>query len=124
FTPEALQQRTDDIFAHHAPRHEITWHGGGRPFLSPARALRRAVASAIEAETGAPPALSTGGGTSDGRYIAPTGAEVIELGPVRETIHKANEQVALADLVALERIYAAALKSLFAAAETVVHASD
>lgn len=118
FTPETLQRRATEIFTRHATRHKIAWHESGRPFLSPGGALRAAVAAAVEAETGAAPVLSTSGGTSDGRYIAPTGAEVIELGPVRETIHKANEHVALADLAALDRIYAAVLESLFASAET------
>lgn len=116
--PEALQRRAAEIFARHAPHHEIAWHGSGRPFLSPDGPLLAAVVAAVEAETGAAPLLSTGGGTSDGRYIAPAGAEVVELGPVRETIHKANEYVALADLAALDRIYAAVLESLLSTSST------
>src|SRR5699024_1034297 len=107
-----IQARVAEICARHAPRHEFAWHESGGPFRSPAGALRRAVVDAIEAETEAPPALSTGGGTSDGRFIAPAGAEVVELGPVRDTIHKANECVALADLAALARLYSAVLKTL------------
>ncbi|MGH8225528.1 MAG: succinyl-diaminopimelate desuccinylase [Gammaproteobacteria bacterium] len=115
FEPDELQQRVAEIFTRHAPQHEIVWRDSGRPFLSPAGALRRAAIAAIEAETGAAPALSTGGGTSDGRFIAPTGAEVVELGPVRDSIHKANEHVAIADLAALTRIYGAVLDALLAA---------
>ncbi|MGH8162179.1 MAG: succinyl-diaminopimelate desuccinylase [Gammaproteobacteria bacterium] len=110
--PKTLQTQAEAIVARHAPRHEIRWRDGGQPFLSPAGALRAAVASAVKAEIGTAPAASTGGGTSDGRFIAPTGAEVVELGPVRKSIHKANEQVALDDLAALARIYAGVLETL------------
>jgi succinyl-diaminopimelate desuccinylase len=108
----SLKEKVEAIFAAHAPRHDIAWRDSGRPFLSPPRALRRAVITAIEAETGAPPELSTGGGTSDGRFIAPSGAEVIELGPPRGSIHQANEQVALADLAALVRINEDVLRAM------------
>ena len=114
--PDSLQERVTAIFSRHAPRHDIAWRDSGRPFLSPVGALQTAVIAAIENETGKPPVLSTGGGTSDGRFIAPTGAEVVELGPVRESIHKANEHIALADLAALTRIYATALDALLARA--------
>ena len=64
-----------------------------------------ATIAAIRAETGLEPELSTSGGTSDGRFIAPTGAQVIELGPLNATIHQINERVATADLERLSRIY-------------------
>jgi succinyl-diaminopimelate desuccinylase len=114
--PGELQRRTAEIVARHAPRHEIAWRDSGRPFLSRSGALRGAVSSAIAAETGIAPKYSTGGGTSDGRFIAPIGAEVVELGPRRGPIHKANEYIALADLAALTRMYAALLESLLAPA--------
>ena len=110
--PETLQSRVEAIFARHAPRRAVEWRDSGRPFLCAPGALRRAVIAAIGAETGTAPALSTGGGTSDGRFIAPGGTEVIELGPPRASIHKANEHVALADLAALVRIDGAVLDRL------------
>ncbi len=116
FDPETLKARSETIIERHAPRHEIRWRDGGRPFLSPAGALRATVIGAIKADTGAEPALSTGGGTSDGRFIAPAGAEVVELGPVRDSIHKADEWVALDGLAALVRIYAGVLETLLAPA--------
>jgi succinyl-diaminopimelate desuccinylase len=115
-TPDEIRRRVERIFTVHSPRHKIIWRDGGRPFLSFNGALRQATIAAIEAETGTPPALATGGGTSDGRFIAPTGAEVVELGPVRESIHKANEYVTLADLATLARIYSHVFESFFAAA--------
>lgn len=110
--PGEIQQRVETVFARRARQHAIAWRDGGRPFLSPEGKLRRAVADAVRAELGVPPACSTGGGTSDGRFVAPTGAEVVELGPVRASIHKVNEHVAVADLAALGRIYAAVLQAL------------
>ena len=68
-----------------------------------------AAVAAIRAETGLAAELSTSGGTSDGRFIAPTGAQVIELGPLNSTIHKVNERVAIADLEQLSRIYESVL---------------
>jgi succinyl-diaminopimelate desuccinylase len=83
----------------------IEWRNAGDPFLTKPGRLTNAAAAAIEAETGLVPELSTSGGTSDGRFIAPYGIDVVELGPLNETIHKVNEAVAVDDLIALERIY-------------------
>ena len=77
----------------------------GEPFLTEPGTLTDAVAAAVRAETGLDPELSTSGGTSDGRFIAPHGIDVVELGPLNATIHKVNEEVAVDDLLALERIY-------------------
>jgi succinyl-diaminopimelate desuccinylase len=85
--------------------YEIAWRVAGEPFLTSAGALTPAVRAAIQEETGLDPLLSTSGGTSDGRFIAPYGVEVVELGPINETIHKVNEEVLVADLERLERIY-------------------
>jgi succinyl-diaminopimelate desuccinylase len=85
--------------------YEIRWRNAGEPFLTSPGTLTEAVAAAIRAETGLTPELSTSGGTSDGRFIAPYGIDVVELGPLNATIHKVNEEVAVEDLVALERIY-------------------
>jgi succinyl-diaminopimelate desuccinylase len=93
-------------------QYELEWRLSGPPYLTPPGELVAATAAAIRAETGLEPQLSTTGGTSDGRFIAPTGAEVIELGPLNATIHKVNERVATADLERLSRIYQGLLSRL------------
>ncbi len=110
--PGDLQTRVEDILSHHTREHGISWHDSGRPFLSPEGRLRAAVIEAIEAELGSPPHLSTGGGTSDARFIAPTGAEIIELGPPRESIHKIDEHVSVADIELLTRLYGRIIESV------------
>jgi len=110
--PGDLQTRVEDILARHAREHGISWRDSGRPFLSPEGQLRTAVIKAVEAELGGPPHLSTGGGTSDARFIAPTGAEIIELGPPRDSIHKVDEHVRLSDIETLARLYGRIIESL------------
>lgn len=110
--PGDLQQKVEEILARHAEQHAVAWRDSGRPFLSPAGRLRQAVVAAVTEELGRAPECSTGGGTSDGRFIAPAGAEIVELGPVRDSIHKPNERVAIADLAALARMYAAVATKL------------
>ena len=83
----------------------INWTLSGNPFLTPKGDLTHAVSRAIESNCGYAPELSTSGGTSDGRFIAPTGTQVTELGPCNATIHKINECVAVADLEVLQHIY-------------------
>ena len=85
--------------------YEIRWRNAGEPFLTQPGKLTEAVTAAVVAETGLEPSLSTSGGTSDGRFIAPHGIDVTEIGPINKTIHKVNEEVAVDDLLALERIY-------------------
>jgi succinyl-diaminopimelate desuccinylase len=75
-----------------------------------------AVAGAVRAHAGVEPELNTGGGTSDGRFIAPTGAQVLELGPVNATIHKIDERVRAADLDTLSAVYEQVLRALLAPA--------
>ena len=77
----------------------------GEPFLTKPGALLSAVQESILSVTGFNPEVSTGGGTSDGRFIAPTGAQVVEIGHVNKTIHQCNEQVKLNDIALLTRIY-------------------
>ena len=84
----------------------------GLPFLTASGDLVAATVSAVEQVRGITPRLETTGGTSDGRFIAPTGAQVIELGPINATIHKINECVAIADLTQLTEIYHALLVNL------------
>ena len=95
-------------------QYDLDWTLSGLPFFTAPGTLVAAAQAAIRAETGQDAELSTSGGTSDGRFIAPTGAQVIELGPLNATIHKANEQIAVADLDTLSRIYETLLVHLLA----------
>lgn len=109
-TVAGLRRAVEDAFA--GVPCELEWHLSGEPFLTKPGALLEAVRSAIHAELGVDVATSTSGGTSDGRFIAPGGTEVVELGPVNATIHKRNECVALADLGPLARVYGAIAERL------------
>ena len=121
-TVDALQTRTQQLIdAGLAPAelrsgqhfsHRLQWRLAGRPFVSTPGRLATAVSSAVNHECGYCPELSTAGGTSDGRFIAPTGAEVIELGPVNASIHQVNERVAVADLCTLSRVYEHILRTM------------
>jgi succinyl-diaminopimelate desuccinylase len=109
---EDLQQRTENIFDSHALDYSLTWHLSGAPFLTAGGKLLSSVRDAIRDELGIETEASTGGGTSDGRFIAPAGAEVIEFGPVNATIHKIDECVAVEDLRRLSATYQAILSRL------------
>lgn len=113
-TAEQLQQRVKAILDRHQLRYEIEWTLSGLPFLTAAGELVDAVSAAIASETGQQTELSTAGGTSDGRFIAPTGAQVVELGPLNTTIHQVNERVPADSLAMLSRIYRAMLVPLLA----------
>ena len=97
--------------------YDIRWHESGRPFLTDSGDFCDLVAACIERELGIDPERSTSGGTSDGRFIAPTGAQVVEFGPCNESIHRVNENVALDELDALSRVYRRIVES-FNQAET------
>lgn len=84
---------------------DIAWHRSGEPFHTAEGSLRAAVREALRSELDAVPDENTGGGTSDGRFIAPLGAEVVEFGPINASIHQVNERIALADLERLPAIY-------------------
>jgi succinyl-diaminopimelate desuccinylase len=102
-----LRERCEAILTRHGVDFTIEWHLSGEPFLSTADGtLRRVVVAACRDRFGVEPEQSTGGGTSDGRFIAPLGAEVVELGPVNATIHKVDESIDLAELEQLPAIYA------------------
>ena len=113
-TVDVIQQRVNGILSDAGLDYALDWHLSGEPFLSRAGALLRAVDASVREVTGLTPEPSTGGGTSDGRFIAATGAEIVELGPVNATIHQVDECVAVDELVALEAIYAGILQRLFA----------
>ncbi|MGR9087707.1 MAG: succinyl-diaminopimelate desuccinylase [Gammaproteobacteria bacterium] len=100
-----IKRRTTAILDKYGFDYDIQWRLSGNPFLTEKGALIDAAHAAIEQATGHETRDDTGGGTSDGRFIAPTGAEVIELGPINESIHKVNENIALGDLELLSAIY-------------------
>lgn len=104
-TDEALKRRTEKILEKHQLQYDIHWKLSGQPFLTAPGDLVNAAAKAIKTVTGIDTQLSTSGGTSDGRFIAPTGAQVLELGPVNATIHQYNECVAIEALDQLSEMY-------------------
>ncbi len=98
----------------HGIDYQLRWHLSGEPFLTKSGELIDKVCQAVSEQTGNSPALSTDGGTSDGRFIAPAGTDVVELGPVNASIHKVNEHVRIADVVALTAMYRRTLELLLA----------
>ncbi len=104
-TENELKSRTEMLLQAHKLDFEIHWRLSGQPFLTPEGKLVAAARDAIRTELGRETVLSTAGGTSDGRFIAPTGAEVVELGPLNSTIHQVNECVAEEHPAALSRVY-------------------
>jgi succinyl-diaminopimelate desuccinylase len=114
-TEADLRQRTEAVLERHGLDYELQWVLSGQPFLTDRGALVDATVAAIKAETGRDTQLSTAGGTSDGRFIAPTGAQVVELGPVNATIHKVDEHTSVAELNVLTGIYRRLLENLLAA---------
>lgn len=109
---ETIKQRVADLLNKEKLNHEIQWHLSGEPFLTTAGKLIAVVSDSVEKVTGIVPERSTAGGTSDGRFIAPTGTEVVEIGPCNTTIHKANECIRIDDLDKLSAIYQAILERL------------
>jgi succinyl-diaminopimelate desuccinylase len=114
-TIEELQARVHALLDRHDLEYEIHWTIGGRPFLTPRGTLVDVLVDSIRAVTGIEPALSTSGGTSDGRFIADICPQVVELGPVNASIHKVDEHIAIDDLEPLSDIYRQALERLLPA---------
>ena len=104
-THTELRRRVTEILDRGQLRYELEWTHSGSPFLTRAGELVDAARAAIHELAGIEPTLSTSGGTSDGRFIAPTGAQVLELGPLNASIHKIDECVSVADLDLLSNIY-------------------
>jgi succinyl-diaminopimelate desuccinylase len=111
-TADDLTAKVEAILDHHQVDYDINWTYNGLPFLTASGALVDACLAAIKATNGTVSQLSTAGGTSDGRFIAPTGAQVVELGPCNATIHKLNECVKVIDLEQLTQVYLAILSRL------------
>lgn len=111
-THERIEQRVAEILDRHGLNYEIEWTLSGKPFLTAAGELVEAAQTAIMEIAGYESELSTSGGTSDGRFIAPTGAQVLELGPLNKTIHQVDECVAVDDLDLLSSIYQRMLEQL------------
>lgn len=102
---DSLRDRTETIVRKHSPDFEAQWRVSGAPFVTQRGALIDAARAAINTVTGLDPTLSTAGGTSDARFIAPLGTEVVEIGPVGASIHQIDEHVRIADLNRLATIY-------------------
>ena len=109
-----LRQRTEAILDAHGLEYDIQWGLSGHPFLTPTGELVAAAVDSILSVTGIDTQLSTAGGTSDGRFIAPSGAQVVELGPVNASIHKLNEEVHAPDLPRLTAVYRGIMERLLA----------
>jgi len=111
-TQESLRERFEEVLRRHRLDYSLAWKLGGKPFLSSKGRLIEVVSGAVRAHTGRTPELSTGGGTSDGRFLIDICPEVVEFGPVNATIHKLNENIALEELAVLPRIYLDVLRAL------------
>ena len=111
-THEELRNRVESILDNYQLSYDIEWKLSGEPFLTPKGKLLETVVVSVKEITGNDPEISTSGGTSDGRFIAPTGAEVVELGPVNASIHKIDECVKVDDLETLSNIYEQILRQL------------
>ena len=97
----------------HRLQYELQWTLIGEPFLTPRGPLVDALAAAVQAVAGVQPALSTSGGTSDGRFLARLAREVVEFGPLNESIHKIDEHVRIADIEPLSAIYERTILSIW-----------
>ncbi len=111
-TEASLRTRFEDVLRKHRLDHAVTWTLGGKPFLSSKGRLIEAVQRAVQAHAGRGPQLSTGGGTSDGRFLIEICPEIVELGPVNASIHKLNEHIELSALELLPKIYLDTLRNL------------
>jgi succinyl-diaminopimelate desuccinylase len=111
-TEEALKTRVHEVLDAHGLEYELAWSLSGAPFLSPRGGLVDVVREAVRAVTGVTPALSTSGGTSDGRFLAVVSREVVEFGPASASIHGIDEHVTLADIGPLSQVFEQVLERL------------
>jgi succinyl-diaminopimelate desuccinylase len=113
-TEEDIKHRVRAILDRHGLKYELSWRLSGAPFLTPGAELIEATQRALEQVVGKRARPDTGGGTSDGRFIAPTGAQVVELGPLNGSIHKIDEHTPVVDIDTLSRVYEGVLVNLLA----------
>jgi succinyl-diaminopimelate desuccinylase len=113
-TVPGLKSVVEDILRRHHINYSLEWFVSGLPFLTTAGQLSQAACRAVEEQLNLTPKLSTGGGTSDGRFIAPMGAQVVEIGVINSTIHKVDECVLIADIDRLHCLYFRILELLLA----------
>ncbi|HYU70868.1 MAG TPA: succinyl-diaminopimelate desuccinylase [Burkholderiales bacterium] len=113
-SPEGLEQRVRSVLDRHGLDYDLEWSLSGSPYLTPRGKLVETLSAAIREVTGATPEVSTTGGTSDGRFVAEVCPEVVEFGPVNASIHKINENVDLAAIEGLRKIYFGLLERLLA----------
>ncbi|WP_440863500.1 succinyl-diaminopimelate desuccinylase [Symbiopectobacterium purcellii] len=113
-TDDMIKARVAALLDRHQLNYTLNWNLSGQPFLTPPGDLVDAVVTSVEHYSEITPELLTNGGTSDGRFIAQMGAQVVELGPVNATIHKVDECVSAADLQLLSRIYQRIMEQLIA----------
>jgi succinyl-diaminopimelate desuccinylase len=118
-TLAGLKSTVEEILTRHKVRYTLDWHLSGEPFYTRPGRLVAGVAAAVRQVSAREPVLSTSGGTSDGRFIALMGAEVVELGVPNPTIHKVNENVRLADIDTLHRMYLQVLRTLLGPATRI-----
>jgi succinyl-diaminopimelate desuccinylase len=111
-TDADLRHRVEEILQRHGVNHQTQWILSGQPFLTRGTALIDSVRQAVKEELGVEANPSTTGGTSDGRFIAPTGTQVVELGPLNQTIHQIDECISVDDLGRLSRVYRRILENL------------
>ncbi len=111
-TDQAIRSRIEDILDEHQLDYTLDWALSGQPFLTPGGKLVEAAKQAVKSVCDIEAELSTAGGTSDGRFIAPTGAQVVELGPVNDSIHKIDENINITELERLTEIYTDILQRL------------
>jgi succinyl-diaminopimelate desuccinylase len=113
-TVPQLRETVEAILTKHGVRYTLEWYVSGEPFYTAPGALSAAATEAVRAIIGKAPVLSTGGGTSDGRFIAPMGAQVVELGVTNASIHKVNECVRIEEIDLLHAMYRGVLERLLA----------
>ena len=114
WSAQKLETEIETVLKRHDLEYAIHWHRGGEPFYTPEGRLRSVAREVLGRFAGAPPEESTAGGTSDARFIAPLGAQCIEVGPVNASIHKVDENVSVADLEALPDLYLQLIERLLA----------
>ncbi|MBB3277477.1 MULTISPECIES: succinyl-diaminopimelate desuccinylase [unclassified Pseudoxanthomonas] len=112
WTAARLEEEIESVLRRHELDYAVHWHRGGEPFYTPEGHLRATARQVLAEFSGAPPEESTAGGTSDARFIAPLGAECIEIGPVNASIHKVDENIVVAELEALPGLYQRLLERL------------